>query len=90
MCYGTCNFEGYMGECDSMLLSLKEEIKAKTGFTPCFIGGGSICCPEEDDYWNELNKEGKIQEFKTIVNNVIRKRREEIESIWKSKLLIKG
>lgn len=80
MCYGTCNFEGYMGECDSMLLSLKEEIKSKTGFTPCFIGGGSICCQEEDEYWNELNKEGKIEEYREIAKQVVDKKYKEIQS----------
>jgi hypothetical protein len=85
MCYGICGFEGYMGECVSMLLSCEDEIKEKTGFTPCFIGGGEICCPEDDDYWNELNKEGKIEEFEKITRDVIDKRYKEIELSWKNK-----
>jgi len=86
MCYGICSFEGYMGECDSMLLSCKDEIKEKTGCTPCFIGGGSICCEEEDNYWNELNSEGEIDRFKTIARDVIDNRHKEIQKLWDKKI----
>jgi hypothetical protein len=82
ICYGTCSFEGYMGECDSMLLSCKNEIKETTGFTPCFIGGGSISCPEEDEYWNELDKQGKIEDYTKIAYDVVNKEYERIRKIW--------
>lgn len=85
MCYGICGFEGYMGECDSMLLSCKDEIKERTGFTPCFIGGGSICCQEEDDYWEELNNQGKIKEFEKIARDVVNNRHKEIQKLWDNK-----
>lgn len=86
MCYGTCGFEGYMSECDSMLLSCKDEIKERTGFTPCFIGGGDIFCKEDDEYWNELNEQGKIKEYNMIVNDIVKKEYENIEKTWNNKL----
>lgn len=82
MCYGICGFEGYMGECNSMLLSCKDEIKERTSFTPCFIGGAEICCEEDDKYWEELNKQGKIKEFEKVARYIVDNRHEEIRKLW--------
>jgi len=67
MCYGTCNFEEYMGECG--VYGISNQIKIELGFTPCFIGG-HVICKEEDEYYQGLLKQGKIKELNEKVWNM--------------------
>jgi hypothetical protein len=63
MCYGTCEFEIYMGECG---IIFSEKIEKELGFKPCFIGGNA-CFPEEIEYYNELKQKGEICRMKKII-----------------------
>jgi len=67
MCYGTCSFEEYIGECS--VYGISNQIKFELGFTPCFIDG-HVNCKEEDEYYQELVKQGKIKELKEKVWNM--------------------
>lgn len=67
MCYGTCNFEEYMGECG--VYGILSQIKVELGFSPCFIGGNA-CCKEEDEYYQELFEQGKIKELTEKIWNM--------------------
>jgi len=67
VCYGTCNFEEYMGECG--VYGILNQIKIELGFRACFIGGNAYCV-EEDEYYQELVEQGKIKELKEKVWNM--------------------
>jgi len=67
MCYGTCSFEEYMGECGVYRIS--NQIKIELSFTPCFIGG-HVTCKEEDEYYQELCEQGKIKELNEKIWNM--------------------
>jgi len=64
MCYGSnCNYEGYMGECSIYDFS---KIRKLTEYNSCFIGGMCIC-EEEQELYNELLAEGKINKMREII-----------------------
>lgn len=82
MCYGTCNFEtGRSGECDGWLLHCSDKIKEATGHKICFIGGGSIHCQEEEDYYDELLSNGTIDKYKKIIEEILESERNKLYEI---------
>lgn len=61
MCYGNCVFEDYMGEC-TVLNVINDKNKKELGYPICFIGG-NFNCPEEEELYIDLNKDGTMEEL---------------------------
>lgn len=65
MCYGSgCSFEDHMGGC--IVINDYKWIRTELGFESCFMGG-IASGPEEDEYYEELANQGKINEMRNII-----------------------
>lgn len=76
MCYGTCYFEEYMGECNSTLVYERDEIVNEVGFNPCFIGG-AVHSEEEEEYFKWLDDIGAIKIVRNKIYDYLERRRKE-------------
>lgn len=78
MCYGSCTNEGYMGSCS--VSHIMDEIKEKTGFRPCFIGG-NVTCEEEYKEYKEMLENEEIKKMKEIIYKIEKEHNENFKKI---------